>query len=423
LSIFDKKIFMIALPCIFMLAVLTKPVLSEEIKYELFELIELGIDQSLLLETDRLQHQNVYSALLSSYYDFLPSATVSASRNLINDDIETAGFSLSKSISLNEPTYFNWRRARIDWENAQYELEENRKKTAFEIFRLYMMVLESRRRIEIQKSNLDIQKKIFNQIELLYEQQQRSLLDLKQSEIALINAEISYENAQIQHRQARENLFLYLNIEDNGYPLIEPDLALQEEEFEYQAPLELIKTENNLNRTKLSLRQTKLDFLPSLALSYHYNYRYPGPQNAENIWDFREYKDSYTVSLTASYSLLNPVEQRQVYYRSKRSFRAQELQYNYQTANLEKTFMQLTRAWDNEKRVFSLVEKRYELAGDNLQMAQERFNLGIMSLLELDQAVSDYLEAEIDYSTRYYQLLIKQEEINLFLSRRILDRW
>ncbi len=398
-------------------------VYAQEPRYDLYELIELGLQQSIPYQTDLLQNKNVYSNLISSYLDILPSATVSTSRHFAEEKFKTAGFSLSKSISLNEPMYFNWRRSSIDWQNAQLDLKDNLKSTAFEIFRRYMNVLESKKRFQIQENNLQIQEKIYQQVELLFYQQQRALIDLKQSEIALINAQISLENAEIQYRQARENLFLYLNIGDLGYDFIDPIIEISQDEIEYSEPVELIQAENNLKKSSISLWQTKLDYLPSLSLSYSYNYRYPGEYVTDNLFDFGKYDDSYTIALTASYSLFNLLQHGQVYRRNHRNLRVQEMQYDYLVNTKENQFEQLIREWDNQNRIYRLAERRQELAVDNLNMAQERFDLGMMSLLELDQATSDYLEAELDLSSRYYQLLIKQEEINLFLSRRILDRW
>lgn len=405
------------------LILLSKPAFSAETKYDLYDLIELGLKQSIPHQTGILQNKNVYSSLLSSYLDFLPSATVSTSRHYSDIDSKSAGFVLSKTVSLNEPTYFNWRRANIDWLNAQLDHQENRKTTAFEIFSLYIRVLENQKRMKIQEKNLQIQEKIYQQIELLYNQQQRALIDLKSSEIALINAQISLENADIQYQQARENLFLYLNVEDLGYSFQEPAIEITEDDFQYTKPIDLLQSENNLKRSSISLLQTRLDFLPSLSLSYSYNYRYTGDVDDDRLFDLDLYDDSYTISLTASYSLFNFIEHRQVYHRNKRNLRIQKMNYDYLTNTKEKRFEQLTREWENEKRIYDLAERRYEIAEETLQMAQERFNLGLLSLLELDQATGDYLQAEIDLSSRYYQLLIKQEEINLFLARKILDRW
>ena len=421
-----KKTTLASIPGLLILAIIlasTTTGFALENKYDLFDLIEAGLDKTIPYQTDLLQNRNVHSSLISSYFDFLPSASVRTSHELAPGDSRSAGFYLSKSISLNEPTYFNWRRASIDWENAKLEIDNLRKATVLEIFTRYMNVLESRKRLEIQRNNLELQENIYAQVELLYQQQQRAIIDLRQSEIALINAQISLENAEILYRQARENLFLYLDMEDLGYDLREPEIEITEEEYEYRKPLELYVAENNLKRSSVSLWQSRLDFLPSLTLSYNYQHSYPGRHVTDDIFDFRQYEDSYTIALTASYSLFNLLEHREAHSRNRRNLRIQEMQYDYLSNSKERQFEQMNRSWENQQRVYDLAERRYELAQENMEMARERYNLGISSLLELDQATSDFLEAELDLTSRYYQLLIKQEEINLFLSRRILDRW
>jgi|SRR5690554_505618 len=423
LLIYLKRFISLAVFASVTLILTVTPGYAQEMQYDLFDLIEQGLSNSIPHQSDELQKMNTYSNLLSSYFDFLPSATISTSRHYFDTDSKSAGFNLSKSISLNEPTYFNWRRARIDWENAKLEFDESKKATVFEIFSRYIRVLEADKRVDIQQNNLELQEKIYEQIELLYQQQQRALIDLKTSEIALINARISLQNAEIEYQRAREVLFHYLNMEDEGYDFREPVIEFTDEKLEYSEPVDLKIADNNLQRSSLSLWQTRLDFLPTISLNYNYSHSYPGQAVTDDLFDFDKYRDSYTVSLTASYSLFNLLQHRQVYQRNKRNLLVQEMQYDYLTSGKEQEFSQLLRDWDNQQKLYELSEQRHELAGENLDMAQERFDLGIMSLLELDQATSDYLESELDLSTRYYQLLIKQEEINLFLSRRILDRW
>ena len=63
------------------------------------------------------------------------------------------------------------------------------------------------------------------------------------------------------------------------------------------------------------------------------------------------------------------------------------------------------------------------MAENNLEMAQEQFKLGFISLTDMDKTKWDYQNAQLSYNSKYYELLRKQEEINLLLSDKILNRW
>jgi outer membrane protein TolC len=397
--------------------------MAVEGEYTLDDLIEIGLKNATTYQMEVLQKKNVHSSLISAYYDFLPSMSVSAGRNYSKIDSKSAGFTLYKGISLNEPTYFNWRQAKYEQQMANLSFQEFRRNTAYEIFSNYVQVLEAEKRVEIQESNLAIQKKISQQVQTLYELKQKSAIELKQSQIALINAQIASQNAVNGLQKVREALFLYLNIPDKGYKFRGAEFDLKEEELVFEYSADIQTSEIYLKKSALSLCQSRLDFLPRLSASYSYNYNYPGRNVTDDLFDFGKYEDSYTIGASLSYSLLNPLEHREAYLRNKRSYRIQQIQLEDKKEQNKLQFIQKKRDWETEKQVYGLTKQKFELASESLMMAEEQFSMGALSLLELDQAKQSYLESEIDLNSQYYQLLLKQEELNLLLSRKILDKW
>lgn len=386
--------------------------------YSLNELIRAGLDHSTDKQVEELRLQISRSSLRTTYLDFLPSANINASRNYDGDFKTSSGFNISKSFYLNDPSYFNWRRTRVDWDNAQISYQENRRRTVFEIFSLYIKVVEAEKRVEIQRQNLAIQERIAEQMELLFRLEQRSLIELKQTQIALINAQIAFEDAQVQHKNTRENLFLYLNINDEGHPLEEIDIPIAKELPDYKNAPQIVMAENNLRKNEISLTQSRLNFIPSLSLTGTYSLT-----GEDKPFDFDGYRKFYTVSLSASYPLFNYIQHREQHHRSRRELMIQKLNLESMVANYKKQYAQMIRDLEREQRLYELAARREELAEEALELARSRFNLGVLSLLELDQAVKEYNESTIEMSNRYYQRLLKQEELNLFLSEPILGQW
>jgi len=56
-------------------------------------------------------------------------------------------------------------------------------------------------------------------------------------------------------------------------------------------------------------------------------------------------------------------------------------------------------------------------------MAQEHFRLGMISLLDLDRSKIDFQNTQLAQIQNNYQLMKKQEEINLLISAKILGKW
>lgn len=75
------------------------------------------------------------------------------------------------------------------------------------------------------------------------------------------------------------------------------------------------------------------------------------------------------------------------------------------------------------QKSYDLYVKRLKLAEENLQMAQEQFRLGLINLLDLDRSKIEYQNAQLSYISSHYNLMRKQEELNLLLSGKILAKW
>jgi len=75
------------------------------------------------------------------------------------------------------------------------------------------------------------------------------------------------------------------------------------------------------------------------------------------------------------------------------------------------------------KQSQKLYGEKLELAEQNLQMAQEHYKHGMISLLDLDRSKIEFQNSTISNMTKKFELLRKREEINLFLSNKILGKW
>jgi len=70
-----------------------------------------------------------------------------------------------------------------------------------------------------------------------------------------------------------------------------------------------------------------------------------------------------------------------------------------------------------------LNEKKLTQAEENLRMAQEKYNLGTLSLIELEQARVNSLDASLSANKIRFQLLKKIQEWNLLNSLPVLGKY
>jgi len=404
------------------LLIILFPIFCFAEQYYLDELIELGLERSVEMQKEISSFKNSKSSLRSSYLEILPSASVTASKskNIEEDWNGTSGFSLTKSIFLDEPTYFNIKQSLIDKKNSELALQEATKQIVFNIVSMYLSVLESQKSLEIHTENLKLQNKIYSQILAQFESGEKSILDLKQSEIDLIDYEIVVNEAENNLSKLRKDLFSYLNVQDKKHDFAEPEFEETESDLNFTDNLNTKILRNELKSSKLSLFQTKLNFFPTVYFSYSYNF-----SNADNeaFFDFDEYDDSQTISLNASYSIFDLLDKRESLSRTARNFKIQKLSFEDTDKNYRNEFSNLQKDIKTLKRSRDLYAEKLKLAEENLNMAQEQFKLGMISLIDLDRSQLEYRNTQLSFNNRHYSLIRKQEELNLLLSKKILGKW
>ena len=402
-------------------------------EYTLEELIETGLTQSYSISSSQTSYDNSKSSYRSALFGLLPSSSVSYSNmntEQYQDDsssktervwTEYAGFSLSKTISLNEPSYYNIRTSRNSLKNSELSLEDDRSSIAYTIFSSYLSVLESQKSLAINRENLALQQRIHDQIQVQYNTGEKSLLELKQSEITLIDYEIAVNEAENNLVQQRRELFTYLNLDDMGYSLAEPEYVMYDrsEPITMKLNRTLLQKENSLKSSNLLHVQTIMNFLPTISFSYNYSASSPG----EEIYEFSDYDDSYSFGLTASYDIFDIFSKRESYIRRRHNLKLQKLDLDVSKRSHNETVSNLLSDIETLERSKELYESKLSLAEENLEMAQEQYRLGIISLLDLDSAQIDYQDAQLSYNNKYYALMRKQEELNKETAEPILKRW
>ncbi|HQQ68035.1 MAG TPA: TolC family protein, partial [Candidatus Cloacimonadota bacterium] len=74
-------------------------------------------------------------------------------------------------------------------------------------------------------------------------------------------------------------------------------------------------------------------------------------------------------------------------------------------------------------RLDELYLERLTQSREQIRIAEERYRLGMIQLLDLDKTRTDYISADIEYNTNRYQIIQKQEAVNYLLSNKILGKW
>ncbi len=408
---------------IIFIIILIIPILILADEYRLDDLIEIGLESSFDIKQEKVNNLNAVSDLRSSWIRVLPSVNVAAGRSKNYDTnpdwVESASLKLDKGINLNEPSFYDVRTSILTKKNADLSFENKKKVIAYSVFIKYLSVLEAQTNLQIQKDNSVLQQKISDQVKVQFETGDKSALELQQSKISLIDYEIAVNEADNDLKKLRKNLFSYLNIDDEGFEFSFPNIDITIDNAKFKTNIAFQQKQVNLAISKTMLFQQMMNFLPSISMSYSLSHN-----DQNDIYDLGNYyRNTNTLSLNASYNIFNLLDTREQYLQSKRNHKLLELDVKITAENDKLDLQILLSDLETMKQTQKLYTDKLELAEQNLQMAQEHYKHGMISLLDLDRSKIEFQNSKISNMRNKFDLLKKQEEINLFLSNKILGKW
>jgi len=403
------------------------PLLLAAQSYNLEELITYGLENSFSVQKSYLSSQSSQSMLNTSKWNLLPDASVNGGIKkdfdpaVETDDVtSSAGFSLSKTISLNDAAYFNYLYASLDTKTANMQLEQTRKTYAYNVFSAYLKVLSSQKQRSSLEENLQIQTRVWEQSKILLQLGKTTPFEVKQNEIAVLNSNISLMQLDNTIANARKELFALVQMQDESYPLTELELNIRKEipEFRTDKNIDINILNQELNRLNLQLKQNKLDDFPRFNLAYNLDRSVSGAD-----FDFDRYNTNHGISLTLSYPLFNIFENSESRTRTKISRQLSQVTMEEKKDQLQRDYDSALRELQYLKRMNELYSEQLAQSREQITQAEERYRLGLIELLELDKTRTNFIETDISYNNNLYSIIAKQEEINYLLSEPLLGKW
>ncbi len=396
-------------------------------EYSLDQMIEAGLKNATVMKTKAIEVDNSHAAVRSALYNALPDADVSYTQSYQrNTSSSRSNLSLSKSLALNDPSVFNYRQSKLDEKSTKLGYEQSKKQLVYDIFAAYLDILSAIKTIEIQQANVALQERIYLNTKIQCEQGRKSSYDLNQADINRINAQIDLQNAQNMLNNQRQAFFTQLMVEDKGYEFAEPILSLPIVDTLNNvitpldkdiSPLTVRLVNEQIKRDKLSLNQQKINYLPTLTASVSSESNLRDPANTTQL------RKQYTISITASYSLWNIFRHGEDYHRYSNTLKLSEINLKDAKVQVKSNYYTIQRNLQYLTGSYHLQLRKKDQANENLRIAEEKYRLGLISLLDLDQAQVNDLNAKLSTNADYYTLLKTKEQLNLLLSKQIMGKW
>lgn len=325
-----------------------------------------------------------------------------------------SGFSQINSIKLRNANY----------EAQNYMINRTAQEVIFILSDQYLTVLLSTELLEIAEDNLKTQELLHKQIDAMVEAGNRPKSDLYDQLAVVKNRELLVLQAKNTLSNNKSNLAITLQLDPTvelsvsnpGWDLeeirfLQPDLKeLYDISLTNRPDLKQFESTEVVAEKAVSI--TKAYFAPSLGAYYNLSTRF-------NDQSIRDLSDQLTIDnkrteygLALSIPIYNGLRNKTEYVRQKVFSENSKIN----TENLKKTILNDVRnAYQNFMDVRSAYEvsiAQYEAAEMALKVQQEKYNLGVGSLIELTNANNNFVTAASGQA---------QARLNLLFQKVIMD--
>lgn len=419
------------------------------------EAIDIALENNFSLKQAQNNLTVTDMQVSSAYADFLPSVSggVNSSQNvgrqfvqedLTFEDRTTYGMSGSLNASVTIFSGFqninNLRNSRVGHEQQQANVQRIREDIIFNTAMRYLQVLLDSELLEIAEQNLETSQMQLKQVEAQVEVGSRPVGDLYQQQSTVANNELQVVQAENSVRFSKSRLIRMLQID----PV---------QELEYVAPeldeVSLIPRDLNLQELiNLALNQRKDVEAQKLGIqSAYYNLeiargnRYPtisasagissrysdqyqifDPQAGESMQvSFGDQFFDQMISRSVGFSIQIPIfnnlstnmsiTQARIQHRNAQ-LALEDIEYGVreEISQAYNDYVSLAKELEATDRALQAAERAYETQ-------QQRYEVGAATLIELNQATTDYTEAQSNRQSTVFNFIFQEKLLDYYIGR------
>lgn len=321
--------------------------------------------------------------------------------------------------------------ARLQLEAQEHSMERTRQTVVFNVISTYLNVILAEENISIRLEDVEAQQQLLNQIEEFVRVGSRAISDLYQQQATLANAESQLLTAESNFQVAKTRLIQVLQLDPlSDYRFVAPDpseLPLSVRSYDpenlllsaFERRADIRAQEASIEAAEQSVRQARAGYLPSLNLSASHGAGYTSANERDDFNTQLKNNRSERLSLSLNIPLFNRLN-------TKRGIESSKVQYNNARLDLENAqqnvAIEVRQAYlDYQTAVkrLEVTEKSLQAADQARQVEEERYEVGASTLVELQQARSQYINASSQRAQAIFEFHFQHRLIEYY--QGILD--
>ncbi len=351
-------------------------------------------------------------------YDENTQSFVSASTGISVSKNYSAGFQLSQTIFDGGANIYGVYGAKADNSGRRYGYEMTVKDIVYEVKEKYYSLDKARMLIEVRNDAVRRGQEQLKIAQSRYELGSASISDVLKAKVQVANDKLDLVEAENNYKLTMADLNYIMNRDVNLE--IEPvqELSIRQIEYDYEDAVDaamerhpgLLQAERNLEAARYNKLASRGSWFPRLTLSASYSWNEQSLDYfVDNFWD-KNYR--WNVSGSLNFNIFNGFQTKASYTKSRITYRSAQDNYfasqNAVALEVKQAFLNLQKA--NQKLL--LTEESEKAAQEDFDLAQEKYNLGAATILDVIDAQVNYKLAEANriQSLFDYNLAVSQLE-------------
>ena len=318
--------------------------------------------------------------------------------------------------------------ARYERDASEYSYDRARQDVVFDVVDRFLLYVNTREQVGIQQENLESQRQQLQQIEEFVNVGSRPISDLYQQQALTAQAELQVLNAEREAELNKTRVIQVLQLDPFGeYEFVAPEVediaitpqtydldALLQAAFEQRADIDA--QEEVIRAADQGIRIARSSYWPTVNLNGAYRSNF-SPDIEGDFFNQLDLNRGNSVGFSISYPIFD---------RFSRGTTVQQAQVQHENAMLDlqnmrqQVALQVRQAYldylTNEKRV-QVTETQVTAAEQAVEAAEERYNVGAGTLLELTQARAQYVEAASNRVQAGYDFLFQGKLVDYYVGR------
>ncbi|PEN07986.1 transporter [Longimonas halophila] len=408
------------------------------------EAVTIALDQNTDLQRAINDVQRQDATIRQRQFDFGPNLNLSTSTTrqfgrsfsqeegaIVNQTTDIFRVNANSSITVFDGfnNIASLREANRQGEASELNLERTRQDVVFTVMEQYIALSQSKQEVEVRRGEVEFQEQQLEQIQEFVDAGARPTSDLFQAEADLAQAEQQLLQAQREVEVNNTRLIQTLQLDPFGtYTFEAPDVdpaALEMREYAisemldnaFDRRVDLRAQEANVRASEAGVRIAQSNYWPSLSVNMGYGSNWSStvgalPGNTDpSFFDVLDSRRGGNIGFSLSFPIFDRLQRRTQTAQARANVREAEyaLQDRRQTVALQ--VRQAILDYRNAQKQLEAAESRLESARRLRNAAQERYNLGSASIVELSQATRDFTDAASAKVQAEFDVAFQQKRI------------